>query len=60
MENEIKTPITKRENLMLALNHQKPMWMPSLYADSQIVTCKTSRDMAPTKQAAGFDWFGTR
>ena len=60
MANEIKTPITKRENLMLALNHQKPMWMPSLYGDSQIVTCKTSRDMAPTKQAAGFDWFGTR
>lgn len=60
MENEIKTPISRRENLMLALNHQKPMWMPSLYGDAQIVTCKTSRDMAPTKQAAGFDWFGTR
>ena len=56
----MELPISKRENLLLALNHEKPMWMPSLYADAQIVTCKTSRDMAPTKQAAGFDWFGTR
>lgn len=60
MANEIKLPISKRENLMLAFNHQKPMWMPNMYADSQLVTCKTSRDMSPTKQAAGFDWFGTR
>ena len=56
----MELPISKRENLMLALNHRKPVWMPSLYADAQIVSCKTSRDMAPTKQAAGFDWFGTR
>ncbi|MCQ2439185.1 MAG: hypothetical protein MJ074_05450 [Oscillospiraceae bacterium] len=56
----MELPISRRENLMMALNHEKPMWMPSLYADAQIVTCKTSRDMAPTKEAAGFDWFGTR
>lgn len=53
------TPISPRENLLLALNHQKPVWMPNLYRDSQMVTCKSSRDMAPSKGAAGVDWFGT-
>ena len=53
------TPITPRENLMRALNHEKPMWMPNLYMDSQYVTCKSSRDMAPSKLEAGVDWFGT-
>ncbi len=52
-------PITPRENLMRAFNHQKPVWMPNLYADSQICVAKSSRDMAPTKSAAGVDWFGT-
>ena len=54
-----ESPITPRENLMRAFNHQKPMWMPNLYADSQICAAKSSRDMAPTKAAAGVDWFGT-
>ena len=54
-----ESPITPRENLMRAFNHQKPVWMPNLYADSQICVAKSSRDMAPTKAAAGVDWFGT-
>ena len=53
------SPITPRENLMRAFNHEKPMWMPNLYADSQICVAKSSHDMAPTKAAAGVDWFGT-
>ena len=52
-------PITPRENLMRAFHHEKPMWMPNLYADSQMIVAKSSRDMAPTKAAAGVDWFGT-
>ncbi len=52
-------PVSPRENLMLALNHKNPYWMPNLYEDSQMVTAKSSRDMAPTKSAAGVDWFGT-
>ena len=53
------TPVSPRENLMRALNHEKPVWMPDLYRDSQFVTCRSSRDMAPSKGAAGRDWFGT-
>ena len=54
-----ESPITPRANLMRAFNHEKPMWMPNLYADSQICVAKSSHDMAPTKAAAGVDWFGT-
>ena len=56
---ERDTPISPRENLMRALNHEKPMWMPDIFRDSQHVSCKSSRDMAPSKGAAGVDWFGT-
>lgn len=54
-----EAPITPRENLMLAFDHKKPMYMPNLYYDSQFVACKSNHDMAPTKSAAGVDWFGT-
>jgi hypothetical protein len=30
-------PISPRENLMRAFRHEKPMWMPNLYLDSQHV-----------------------
>ena len=56
---ELDTPITPRENLMRAFNHEKPVWMPDLYKDTQIVMSHMSRDMAPSKLAAGVDWFGT-
>ena len=56
---ERDTPISPRENLLRALDHKKPVWMPNLYMDSQFVTCRSSRDMAPSKGAAGVDWFGT-
>lgn len=52
-------PITPRENLMLALSHEKPVWMPNLYADSQCLVSRCNRDTAPRKDAAGYDWFGT-
>ena len=55
----MELPVSKRENLMMALNHEKPLWMPSLYRDSQYVNCKTSQDK-PRRQANGTDWFGTR
>ncbi len=55
---ERETPITPRENLLLALNHKKPMWMPNLYADSQMVISRNNRDGVP-KDRSGYDWFGT-
>jgi len=54
-----ETPITPRENLMRAFNHEKPMWMPTLYADSQLIMCKSNHDMMADKTMAGQDWFGT-
>ena len=32
---ERETPITPRENLMRAFNHQKPMWMNILIIDTK-------------------------
>jgi len=55
---ERETPITPRENLLLALEHKKPMWMPNLYADSQMVISRNNHDGVP-KDRAGYDWFGT-
>lgn len=55
---ERETPITPRENLLLALNHKKPLWMPNLYADSQMVISRNNRDGVP-KDRSGYDWFGT-
>ncbi|MBR5490075.1 MAG: hypothetical protein IKV79_02260 [Oscillospiraceae bacterium] len=55
---ERESPITPRENLMLALEHKKPMWMPNLYADSQMVVCPSNHDGVP-KDRDGYDWFGT-
>lgn len=52
------SPISPRENLMLALEHKKPLWMPNLYADSQMVISRLNRDGVP-KDREGYDWFGT-
>lgn len=54
---ERETPISPRENLLLALEHKKPMWMPNLYADSQVVVARSNRDGVP-KDREGYDWFG--
>ncbi len=53
-------PISPRENLMLALNHQKPYWMPDFYGSSQGVRSKLYREKCPTLDADGVDWFGAR
>lgn len=55
---ERETPISRGANLMLALEHKKPLWMPHLYADSQMVVSRNSRDGVP-KDREGYDWFGT-
>jgi len=56
---ERETPVTARENLLLALDHKKPYWMPNIYADSQMVISKFNRDMPASKNMDGYDWFGT-
>ena len=54
-------PITPRENLMLALNHKKPVWMPALQGASQIYLSKLERDNPPWGTADYMqDWFGVQ
>ena len=51
-------PITPRENLMLALNNKKPVWMPNLYGTSQFYASAIARDSPPERDRDTTDWFG--
>ena len=53
-------PISPRENLMRALNCEKPLWMPNLDLDSQISPALAYGDMAPSMFEDSADWFGTQ
>lgn len=55
---ERQYPITQRENVMRALNHEKPVWMPNLYGDSQMVNSALNKDVG-ARTTDGVDWFGT-
>ena len=51
-------PVTPKENLMLALNQSKPVWMPDLYASSQIFQSSVARDSPIERDRDTTDWFG--
>lgn len=51
-------PISLRENLMLALNHEKPVWMPDLYGSSQVYQSSIARDSPIEREQDTTDWFG--
>jgi len=51
-------PITPRENLMLALDHKKPVWAPNIQGSSQIYASKLERDNPPWDSNSRPDWFG--
>ena len=51
-------PITMRENLMLALGHKIPMWIPNLYGAGQLFYSSVANDSPINKQADAVDWFG--
>ena len=51
-------PITPKENLMLAFNRKKPLWMPNLYASSQEFRSTIARDSPPERLEDTTDWFG--
>ena len=55
-----ETPITPRENLMLALNHKKPLWMPNFYASSQVFQSAIARDSPIERDRDATDWFGVK
>ena len=45
---------------MLAMNHEKPVWMPNLFASSQLFGSKIANDSPPAhmRQSETTDWFG--
>ena len=51
-------PITMKENVMLALNHQVPVWIPNLYGSGQLFYSSIANDSPVNKQADAVDWFG--
>jgi len=51
-------PVTPRENLMLALNHKKPYWMPDYYKSSQMFLSSIARDAPIERDRDAVDWFG--
>ena len=55
-------PVTPRENLMMALNHKKPLWMPNIGASSQLFGSKIAHDSPPAHERTmdTTDWFGVR
>ncbi len=55
-------PVTQKENLMLAFDHEKPYWMPSIHDATQWVFPPAFQDIpeAPDHQTTdSVDWFGT-
>ncbi len=53
-------PISPRENLMRALNHQKPAWMPSLYGSGKLYASAIARDSPIERTSDAVDWFGVQ
>lgn len=57
---EREYPITPRENLLRALRHEKPLWMPDLYASSQVFLSSIARDAPIERDRDAVDWFGVQ
>ena len=53
-------PITPRDNLLRALNHEKPVWMPNLYGSSQFFQSEIARDSPIERDRDAEDWFGVK
>ena len=51
-------PITPRENLMKALNHEKPVWMPNFYGSSQDYRSSIALDSPIVRMKDAGDWCG--
>ncbi len=59
-EVERDYPISKRENIMRAFNHEKPLWMPDLYYDTNFVHFPADNDGPKEFHADSSDWFGVQ
>jgi hypothetical protein len=52
-------PITPRENILLAIEHKKPKWMPVFNSSANITPPDGFGDMPADMFADSIDWFGT-
>lgn len=57
---QLDAPISRRENFLRAMRHEKPMWMPFHLHDSQIVASIGGVDGLARVDADGEDWFGVQ
>lgn len=53
-------PISKRENILRALNHEKPAYMPNLMDCVRMIPPFGYGDMPSDVTRDGADWFGTK
>ncbi len=53
-----KYPISPGANLMMALDHKKPVWMPNFYGSSQVYQSAIARDSPIERDRDTVDWFG--
>jgi hypothetical protein len=58
--SERETPISYRENLMRAFNHEKPLWMPNFSGSSQLAPAGPNEDQITPHTEDYTDWFGVR
>lgn len=54
---KFKTPITPKENFYLVAQNKKPVWMPNLAVDCNIIQPEIMPD-AYARNNGGVDWFG--
>jgi hypothetical protein len=52
-------PISERENLLRALRHEKPVWMPNFEGSSQLAPAGGNGDQIGFHDTDYEDWFGT-
>lgn len=51
------TPITPKENFLRVVNHQKPVWLPNMNLDFNVMQPEIMAD-ANARNHGGIDWFG--
>ena len=51
-------PLPERENLLRALNHEKPLYMPCIETASASAPFGIYPDLPATPFGDGYDWFG--
>lgn len=54
---KLNTPITPRENMLRVMRGEKPMWLPNMNRDTNLL-CPDMMPDASARAFGGIDWFG--